>query len=72
MDAYEDWRTEYEKILQDYFTNGTLTGEQFMNSQKISRDWRKQIGIDRKKFGVDQAREAVRFVLALDKVIAGT
>ncbi len=72
VEAYNDYRAEYEQIIKDYFTNGTLSGEQFMKSQSISRTWRKQIGIDRKKYGVDQAREAVRFVLALDKVIAGT
>ncbi len=72
IESYSDYRMEYEQILKDYFTNGILTGEQFMKSQNISRTWRKQIGTDRKKYGEDQAREAVRFVMALDKVIAGT
>lgn len=69
---YDPFRSEYDAIIQSYYTNGMLQSNQFMKSQSVSRNWRKQIGTDRKKYGVEQARSGIRFIIALDKLMAGS
>lgn len=72
LQQYDQYREPYQQILTDFYTNGKLTGEQFLQAQKISREWREQVGKDRKEIGTEQARQGVRFILALDKVMQGT
>ncbi len=69
--AYADFRVPYEELFMKHHKTGLLTGDEFMKLQNISRAWRKQLAADRKKFDTNQVRNSIRYILGLDKVVAG-
>lgn len=65
-EAYDEYRIRYEFLASQYFLEGELSPAEFKETQKISREWRKQLGEDRHDFIVEHVRKAIRFVLAID------
>lgn len=72
LEAYDKFRIPYQRLAEQYFYEGTLAPAEFMELQRISREWRKQLGNDRHNFVIAHVRDSIRFILAIDKTLGGS
>ena len=69
---FDKYRNAFDAFAKTRADTGSLTGEQFREANTMSREWRKQLAETRDNYQVDQVRDAIRFILALNKELTSS